>query len=64
MNLPTMLTIHETANRTGLAEHYIRKLVHDNEIPYFRAGKKFLVNYEKLLDYLDQKQRESIMYSG
>ena len=60
INIPTMLTIKETAKKTGLAEHYIRQLVLKNEICYIKAGRKYLVNLEKLVDYLDRKQVESV----
>lgn len=60
MKIPTMLTIKETAKRTGLAEYYIRQLVLKNEISSFRAGNKYLVYYENLLAYLNEKQRESL----
>ncbi|MBQ6733555.1 MAG: excisionase family DNA-binding protein [Lachnospiraceae bacterium] len=58
--IPTMLTIKETANRTGLAAYYIRQLVLKNEIYYIRCGSKYLVNLERLEAYLDAKQQESI----
>ena len=60
INIPTMLTIKETAKKTGLAELYIRQLVLKNEICYIKAGRKYLVNLEKLVDYLDRKQVESV----
>ncbi len=49
---PTMITIKETAKRTGLAEYYIRKLVWDRKIPFIAVGKKYLINYEGLTSYL------------
>ena len=55
MNLetPTMLTIKETAAKTGLAEYRIRQLCLEKKIIYIQCGKKYLVNYEKLIDYLN-----------
>ncbi len=58
--IPTMLTIKDTARRTGLAEYYIRKLIWNNEICFIQAGSKYLVNVDKLIEYLDRKQDESI----
>lgn len=58
--IPTMLTIRETARKTGLAEHYVRKLVLEDRIQYFRAGNKYLVNQEDLIAYLDAKQKASL----
>ena len=59
-NIPTMLTIKETAKRTGLTEHYVRSLVISKEIYCLRAGRKYLVNLEKLIAYLDEKQAQSV----
>ena len=53
--VPTMLSIKETAERTNLSETYIRNLVWDNKIVYVKTGRKYLVNLERLVDYLNQK---------
>ena len=52
-NIPTMLTIKSTAKRTGLAEHYIRSLCWSGRIVHVKCGKKYLVNLEKLLEFLN-----------
>lgn len=51
--IPTMLTIKETAERTGLAQHYIRQLCLQKKIICHKAGTKYLINYEKFIDYLN-----------
>ena len=51
--IPTMLTIKETATQTGLAEHFIRHLAIKNEIVHIRCGKKYLINLEKFIEYLN-----------
>lgn len=50
---PTMLTIKETAQRLGLAQHYVRQLCWQEKIIYCRAGNKYLINFEKLIEYLN-----------
>ena len=55
VHIPTMLSIRETAQRTHLSETYIRKLVWENKISYVMTGKKYLVNLERLVDYLNQQ---------
>lgn len=50
---PTMLTIKNCAERTGLSYDYIRKLCLQNKIVYIRAGNKYLVNFEKFIDFLN-----------
>ena len=63
IKIPTMLTIKETAKRTGLAEGFIRKLVLNHEIVFVRTGKKYLVNFEKFADYLNQ-ENEAVQKGG
>lgn len=51
--VPTMLTIPELANRTHISKYHIRQLCTNNKISYIRTGKKYLINYEKFLAYLN-----------
>lgn len=51
--IPKMRTIKETAKETGLAYNYIRNLCLQNKIVYVKAGNKYLVNIDKLIDYLN-----------
>ena len=55
--IPEMLTIREVSNRTGLAYGYIRQLCLNDEIVCRRAGKKWLVNYGKFIDYLNGENK-------
>lgn len=50
---PTMLTIKEAADRTGLTYSAVRRMCLQNRIVYIRVGVKYLVNYERLVDYLN-----------
>ena len=50
--IPKMLTIQETAEQFGLAKHFVRSLVLDNKVVYVKAGKKYLVNAQKFIEYL------------
>ena len=52
-NIPTMLTIKETAKRSGLAQHYLRSLCTNNKIIYVKCGTKYLINFDKLIDFLN-----------
>ncbi len=56
MNAPTMLTIKQTAERTQLAQHYIRQLCLENKIVFRKAGAKYLINYEKFIEYLNNSE--------
>lgn len=51
--IPTMLTIKETAQKLGLSDYYLRGLVRANKIVYVKVGAKYLINLEKLIEYLN-----------
>lgn len=48
-----MVTIKELALETGVSEHHIRKLCKTNQIQYIKSGVKYLINYERFMDYLN-----------
>lgn len=61
MTLPKMRTIKEAAEeikrtdpQTAIREYFIRDLVVNNRIVYVRAGKKILINMDKLYEYLQE----------
>jgi len=51
---PKMMTIRQIANTGILPEHALRMLVKQDRVPYMMVGAKALINYTKLLDYLNQ----------
>ena len=53
INVPTMLTIKETAELFNLPVHFVRQKVNSGEVVAVRAGKKYLVNVERFADYLN-----------
>jgi len=62
MPIPTMLTIKEAAEKTGVSYDCIRKLCLQNKIVHIRAGVKYLINFEKFVEYLnagDGKEEET-----
>lgn len=48
-----MRTMKEAAKITGLSYDCIRKMCLADRIVYVKAGSKFLVNMEKLIEYLE-----------
>lgn len=52
-NFPQMETINEASKISGLAKYRIRQMVLQNKVKYVRAGKKYLINIESLIDYLN-----------
>lgn len=53
LKIPTMVTLAEASKQTGLSYDYLRKLCLRDQITHIRAGKKYLINLEKLVDYLN-----------
>ena len=53
MTFPTMLTLRQAAEATGLSYDHLRKHCLQEKIIFVRAGNKYLVNAEKLQEYLD-----------
>ncbi len=51
--LPTMKPIKEMAELTGLSYTHLRHLCLEGKIVYRRAGNKYLINYERFIDYLN-----------
>lgn len=51
--IPHMETIKKTAKLFGLAEHFVRQLVLSGEVVAVKAGCKYLVNCDKLIEYLN-----------
>ncbi|WP_243010292.1 excisionase family DNA-binding protein [Enterocloster bolteae] len=52
-SIPEMLTIRKAAERTGLSYDCIRKLCLQKKITFVMVGTKYLVNFGKLVDFLN-----------
>ncbi len=50
---PRMRTIEEAAKEVGLSAYTIRRLIKENKIIYVRSGTKYLVNLDRLIDFLN-----------
>ena len=58
--IPRMRTVGEAAlelkkldPNTAVTEYHIRRLVLSGKLPKIKAGKKYLINLDLLLDYLE-----------
>lgn len=52
--MPTMVTIRAAAERTGLTYSCLRRWILEGKFPFYvRAGSKYLVNLEKLVEFLN-----------
>ena len=50
-DVPKFETIVKCAEITGLAKYRIRKFILEGKLKYIRAGTKYLINIESLIDY-------------
>ncbi len=50
---PRMRSIEEAAKEVGLSAYTIRRLIKQNKIIYVRSGMKYLVNLDRLIDFLN-----------
>lgn len=57
--IPTMVTPDKAAKLTGLAVDHVRGLCRMGKIVHVRAGKKMLINLEKLAEYLNTGEEVS-----
>ena len=53
MQTPKMLTIEQTAKAFNLPKNFIRQAVLDGRIVHVKAGKKHLLNAEKVAEWLN-----------
>lgn len=58
-NIPRMIGLRDAAETTGLSYYYLRQLCLSNSIVYVRAGTKYLVNLDKLIDFLNGEVSEA-----
>lgn len=56
LNIPTMYTIQQAAQATGLSYDCLRKLCLQKKIVHVRAGKKYFINMERLAEFLNSAQ--------
>ena len=56
--LPRFLTIRETAKTKILPEHLLRSWEKQGKLPCIYAGKKCLINFDKLVEQLNSPNPE------
>lgn len=52
--IPEMISIREVAQRTNLSDRFIRKLCKEDRITYVMSGRKYLINWQKFLQFLNK----------
>ena len=59
LDVPKFATIAESAELTGLSKYLIRKLVLTGNLKYIKSGKKYLIQQQGLLEYLNTCNRNN-----
>lgn len=54
IDIPEMLTIRELSARTGFSYDFLRKLCLQRKIVFIRTGSKYLINYQKFVEFLNR----------
>lgn len=54
--IPRMLTIQQAADETGISYSCLYKWCKTDQIIYRKVGKKYLINMNKLIDYLNGEE--------
>jgi len=57
--VPRMKTIDEIAALTGVPKHFIRQLAIQNKIVRVMAGRKYLINLDRFIDYLNTGEEQT-----
>ena len=51
--IPEMITLRDASGRIGISYDWLRKLCLQGKLVHIRAGSKYLVNFGKLIEYLN-----------
>ena len=57
--MPTMLTLNQAAEATGLTYNCLRRWILSGEFGFYvKAGNRYYINMERLEDFLNQSKEE------
>lgn len=56
--IPEMVTLRTASQRTGVSYDWLRKKCLQGSLVYIKAGTKYLINFGKLVDYLNKGDRD------
>ena len=58
LKIPRMLPIQTIADECGFSYKTLWKLCKENKIIYVKAGNKYLINFDKFIDFLNTGVQE------
>jgi len=56
-NIPQLITIDQLADRLGVTERYVRRLVAEKRVPYRKLGKLIRFAEHEIAEWLDETRR-------
>ncbi|MBP3805939.1 MAG: DNA-binding protein [Oribacterium sp.] len=54
--LPSMITIKQAEQKTGLPDYFLRKLCITKQVKSIKSGKKYYLNTDSLHDFLTEDE--------
>ena len=51
--IPRMMPITKAVTESGLSYKFLKSLCDAKQIPFFKSGNRILINYDRLIDYLN-----------
>lgn len=57
--MPVMKTIKQASQETGLSYNCLRQLCINNQIVHIRVGSKFMINMDRLKDFLNGETKDA-----
>lgn len=52
IDIPKLLTVRQCSKKLNISYQFIDQLIKQNKIVYFQSGKKRLINFDSLCNYL------------
>ena len=53
-------SVPEAARRSGVSKDHLYTLCHTGEIEFFMIGKKFMIHFPHLMEYLEKSARAGV----
>ncbi len=60
MTEAVFMSIPKCAEKIGVSKDFIYTLCHTKQVEFIKVGKKFLIHYPHLLEYLESEAKKGI----